>query len=114
MAIAPSKLGQFVAERIWEGNDALVRSLRAAGLVKPKISDGELISVFRKVREEHEALSEEVPAYNSPNERICVFLEPYLSSKGRKWAVSLESLDLPDDETQEPRGDRRPWWEFWG
>lgn len=96
MAIAPSKLGQLVSRQFWNADEALLRSLRAAGLVRPDAADDELIAVFRRARQEHDAIPEGARAFNSPEERVRVFLEPYLSDKGRKWAVPLESLDLPD------------------
>ena len=50
--------------------------------------------------------------FNSPEERVRVFLEPYLSDKGRRRAVPLDSWDLPDDE--DAPSDKRPWWKLWG
>ena len=105
MAIAPSKLGQFVSKQMGTADDALLRSLRAAGLVRPEASDDELTAVFSRVRQEHDAIPEGARQFNSPEERVRVLLEPYLSRKGRKWAVPLDSLNLPDEE--------RPWWNFW-
>jgi hypothetical protein len=96
MAIAPSKLGHFVARQFWNSDDALLRELRAAGLVRPDVSDQELTAVFTRARQEHESYPEEDRAFNSPQERVRVFLEPYLSDKGRRWAVPLDSLELPD------------------
>jgi hypothetical protein len=96
MAIAPSKLGRFVL-RNWSSEDALLRGLREAGLVNPDVSDDELMAVFSEARREHAALSESHRGFNSPNERVRVFLGPFLSEKGRQWAVPLASLDLPDD-----------------
>ena len=100
-AIAPSKLGEFI-DRVWSSDDArsddaLLRSLREAGLVKPDVPDDTLMGVFKKARQEHSALPERSRSFNSPHERARVFLEPYLTDKGRQWAVPLESLDLPDD-----------------
>jgi hypothetical protein len=99
MAIAPSKLGQFISPQLWNMDDTLLRSLRIAGLVKSNVPDGELIAVFNRAREEHEALSEDERAYNSPEERLRVFLKPYLSRKGYRWSIPLKSLN--------------PWWKFW-
>jgi len=96
MAIAPSKLGRF----IWEAgsdDELLMRRLRRSDLVRPDASDEEAMAAIRKAWEEHASLGEGDRPYNSPEERARVFLEPYLSAKGRKWAVPLESLDLPDD-----------------
>jgi hypothetical protein len=96
MAIAPSKLGQFV-ERKWTWDWLLVRRLRKAGLVMTSATDDELKAVLRRVWAEHLAFPEYGRRFNSPHERVCGFLEPYLTDKGQKWAVPLESLDLPDE-----------------
>jgi len=95
-AIAPSKLGRFVS-REWNSDDALLRSLRDAGLVRPDVPDDKLMAEFKRARQEDAALSEGQRPFNSPEERVRVFLEPYLTDKGRRWAVPLDSLDLPDD-----------------
>ena len=81
MAIAPSKLGQFV-HRDWGSDEALPRGLREAGLVKERVADEKLMAVFRKAREEHAALPAGQQAFNSPHERVRVFLERYLTNKG--------------------------------
>ena len=94
-AIAPSKLGRFIDQN-WSSDASLLRSLRKAGLVKPEVADGKLMAVFRRAREEDLSLPEGARRFNSPNERVRVFLEPYLTDKGRKWAEPLKSLDLPD------------------
>jgi hypothetical protein len=107
MAIAPSKLGQLVL-RHERSEKTLVRVLREAGLVSPEASDDDLRAVFAQAREEHASLGE-MRIFNSPHERVRVFLEPHLTEKGRQWAVPLRSLDLPDD----PATNRRPWWRFW-
>jgi hypothetical protein len=99
MAIAPSKLGLLVAQE-WHSDEALVRRLREARLVRQDASDGDLYATFRKAREEHSALPLGQREYNSPNERVRVFLAPFLSKKGKAWAVPLESL--------------KPWWNLWG
>ncbi len=65
--------------------------------VRVSVPDEDLTAVFNEAREEDSALPEGERLYNSPEERVRVFLEPYLSDKGRKWAVPLDSLDLPDD-----------------
>ena len=96
MAIAPSKLGWLVA-RTMGTDDALVHNLRASGLVRSDVSDADLVRTFERDREEHESLPAPDRPYNSPEERVRVFLAPYLTAKGRAWAVPLESLDLPDD-----------------
>ena len=61
------------------------------------VSDDDLIAVFNRARQEHEALDGEDRLYNSPEERVRVFLAPYLTKKGRAWAEPLVSLNLPDD-----------------
>ena len=105
MAIAPSKLGRFVLPML-NADEALLRSLRAAGLVSRDAPDDALLAVFRRARDEDAALPEQARRFNSPHERVRVFLRPYLSDKGRRWAVPLDSLSLPDDE--DPSGDERP------
>jgi hypothetical protein len=112
MAIAPSKLGEMVA-RDSPSDDALVRRLRDAGLVRDDASDDELKETFRKAREEHAALPPPQRDYNSPNERVRVFLAPYLSDKGTAWAVPLSSLDLPDDGESVRAPAPSSWWKWW-
>jgi len=109
MAIAPSKLGRVVTSA-WTSDEALLVRLRDLGLVAADASSDELMAVFRRAREEHAALPEGSRRFNSPNERVRVFLGPYLSDKGRAWAVPLTSLDLPDDA---PAAKQKPWWKFW-
>jgi hypothetical protein len=109
MAIAPSKLGRVVSER-WDSDEALLRRLRQAGLVKKDVSDTDLRATFQRAREEHAALAPRNRDFNSPNERVRVFLGPFLSRKGRQWAEPLKSLELPDDDM----GTRSRWWKFWG
>ena len=99
MAIAPSKLGEFVLQNR-ASDDRLLRCLRKAGLVRSDVSDADLKATFQAARDEHAACG--YSPYNSPHERVRVFLEPYLSRKGLRWAVPLESLNP------------RPWWKFWG
>jgi len=99
MAIAPSKLGRFVLPML-NADEALLRSLRAASLVSPDAPDDALVAVFRSARDEHDALPERTRRFNSPHERVRVFLQPYLSDRGRRWAVPFSSLSLPDDEEQ--------------
>ena len=85
MAIAPSKLGELVSQE-WHSDDALVRRLREVGLVRADVSDGDLRSTLTKARDEDSALPLGDREFNSPNERVRVFLAPFLSDKGRKWA----------------------------
>jgi hypothetical protein len=96
MAIAPSKLGQLVS-REWGSDDALLRSLRGVGLVRSDASDSDIAATFARARQEHSALPPGVREFNSPHERARVFLEPYLTAKGRAWAVPLDSLRLADE-----------------
>ena len=96
MAIAPSKLGWLVARHLGP-DDALVRKLRFGGLVRPDVSDDDVVQTFVHARKEHEGLSIDDQLFNSPEERIRVFLEPHLTTRGRAWAVPLKSLNLPDD-----------------
>jgi hypothetical protein len=93
MAIAPSKLGWLISEN-WHSDDALVRQLRESGLVREDVSDEDLRATFRRAREEHAALPPGLREYNSPNERVRVFIAPLLSDKGTAWAVPLESLSI--------------------
>lgn len=99
MAIASSKLGRLVAQE-WGSEETLVRRLRKAGLVGRSASDDQLKATVRRARDEDSGLPPGQREYNSPNERVRVFLEPFLTRKGRRWAVPLRSLE--------------PWWKFWG
>ena len=102
MAIAPSRLGELVAREL-HSDDALIRRLRETGLVRDDASDADLRATFRRAREEHSALPPGEREYNSPNERVRVFLAPFLSEKGRDWAVPLKSLEpAADDLRQRP------------
>lgn len=98
MAIAPSRLGRFVQEHL-DDDGALLRSLRRARLVRLGTGDDELTAVIRGALEEHARIPEAARSFNSPEERVRVFLQPYLTRKGHRWAVPLKSL--------------RPWWMFW-
>jgi len=111
MAIAPSKLGRVIAECMYSGGNALVYRLRQDDLVRADASNENLIAALDKALEEHAAIAEGVRAFNSPNERVRVFLEPYLNTKGKRWAVPLESLKIPDGEPE--LGERGPWWRSW-
>jgi hypothetical protein len=96
-AIAPSKLGRFIS-KVWSAadarsDDALLRSLREAGLVRPDVPDDKLMAVFAAARQEHSALPAGRRRFNTPAERVRVLLEPYLSDTGRDWAVPIASLD---------------------
>jgi hypothetical protein len=81
--------------------------LRARGLVRADVSGEDLLAVFRKAREEQAALPPGQREFNSPHERVRVFLAPFLTRKGTQWAVPLRSLNLPDEDQL------RPWWKFW-
>ncbi len=110
MAIAPSKLGEFVLQEgfSWPtsksaspedysaSDERLVRRLRATGLVRSDVTDAEVAETLRAARREHAAGG--YSPFNSPEERVRVFLGPHLAEKGRRWAVPLDSLTLPDDE----------------
>jgi hypothetical protein len=97
MAIAPSKLGQLVAKE-WDSDEALIRRLRDAGLIREDATDADLLATFRRAREEDAALPAGERQYNSANERVRVFLGPFLTKKGSNWAVPLKSLELSDDD----------------
>ena len=120
--IAPSKLGIFVVREgfSWPANqlavprefgtadETVVRRLRETGLVRPEATDGEVADTLRAARSEHAAGG--YSPFNSPNERVRVFLKPYLTNKGREWAEPFKSLDLPDGDS----GREAPsWWRFW-
>jgi hypothetical protein len=123
MAIAPSKLGRFVAREgfSWPtsqsaapddygaADSTLVRRLRETGLVRPEATDGEIAQTFRAARSEHAAHG--YSPFNSPHERVRVFLAPYLTPKGREWAEPLTSLELPDGEED---GNRSTGWSIAG
>lgn len=99
MATAPTKLGQFVQQN-WSEDDALLRSLRQAGLVRRSVSDDEVMAVIRQAREENQAISESVRHFSFPHERVRLYLQPYLTAEGRTWSL--------------PRNSRpKPWWKFW-
>lgn len=114
MAIAPSKLGEFVAQEgfSWPTNqaaatrdfgktdEALVRRLRDTGLVRPDVADDEVAKTFQAARSEHAAGG--YSPFNSPHERVRVFLGPYLTSKGLRWAEPFTSLALTDDDSGPP------------
>jgi hypothetical protein len=123
VAIAPSKLGRFVTRQgfSWpreesavpgdsgDADEALVSCLRETGLVRPDATNGEIAETFRAARSEHAAGG--YSPFNSPEERVRVFLEPYLTPKGRRWAEPLKSLDLPDDDSGRAASPSR--WRFW-
>jgi hypothetical protein len=98
MAIVASKLGMLVEEE-WHSDSAILQRLREKGLVRADVADEDLYATFKQAREEHAALRAGQRQYNSPNERVRVFLEPFLTAKGRRWAMPGESL--------------KPWWKFW-
>lgn len=124
MAIAPSKLGRFVLQEgfSWpseesatprdfgEADEILVRRLRETGLVCPDAASDEIGKTFRAARSEHAAGG--FSQFNSPQERVRVFLKPYLTPKGQRWAEPLSSLDLPDEDAQ-GRSEAPAWWKFW-
>ena len=93
MAIAGSKLGQFVSEQGFTetgaenraSDDVVVLRLRELGLVRPDVPDDAIRAVLQAARDEHAAGG--YSPYNSPEERVRVFLEPHLSEKGQLWAV---------------------------
>jgi hypothetical protein len=94
MAIAPSKPGRLVAQH-WHSDVGLVQQLRESRLVREDASDEDLRATFKMARDE--------------------VLTPFLSDRGSRWAVPLDSLNLPDDDAQPSQsGNRSPWWKFWG
>jgi hypothetical protein len=94
MAIAPSKLGRLIASE-WQSDEGIIRRLRENALVAVDVADSALLAAVTKARKEHIALDN---PFNSPNERVRVFLNPYLTEKGQRWAVPLDSLNEPDDD----------------
>jgi len=96
--IAPSKLGRLVS-REWRSDDVLLLTLRQLRLVEREVSDEELKGTFERARKEHSALTPMEQRFNSAEERVRVFLGPFLTRKGARWAVPLRSLE--------------PWWKFW-
>lgn len=139
MAIAPSKLGRFVvregfswpthpaeaAQDFATADEALVRRLREAGLVRTEATDDEIAGTFQDARSEHAIGG--YSTFNSPHERVRVFLAPYLTPEGLRWAEPLRSLDLPEDDAgplvvppppvtlPELDSEREvpSWWKFW-
>jgi len=123
VAIAPSKLGRFVEQEgfSWpreesdasrdsrKADEALVSRLRETGLVRPDATNDEIAETFRAARSEHAAGG--YSPYNSPEERVRVFLKPYLTPKGQRWAEPLKSLGLPDDDLGRTAAPSR--WKFW-
>ena len=99
--IAPSRLGDLVA-RHWHDHDSgyagLISELRSRQLVRDDTGDEQLRATFERARAEDAALDEDDRAYNSPHERVRVFLQPYLTGKGGRWAVPLDSLSIRDDD----------------
>jgi hypothetical protein len=93
MAIAPSKLGEFV-QREGTSDEILLDRLREVGLVRADVADADITATFQAARDEHEAGGRS--PYNSPEERVRVFLEPYLTDKGRAWADPLKRRPVPD------------------
>lgn len=94
MAIAASKLGLFVL-REGTSDDLLLVRLRETGLVRADVTDDDVKATFQAARDEHAAGG--YSPFNSPHERVRVFLRPYLTEKGRQWAEPLRSLNLPDE-----------------
>jgi hypothetical protein len=92
MAIAPSKLGELVNQE-GASDDRLLRRLRDLRLVRPDVTDAEVVATFQAARDEHAAGG--YSPFNSPHERVRVFLQPFLTGKGRRWAVPLNSLHRP-------------------
>lgn len=91
-----------------EADETLVSRLRETGLVRPDATNGEIAETFRAARSERAAGG--YSPFNSPEERVRVFLEPYLTPKGRRWAEPLRSLDLRDDDSGRAAPSR---WKFW-
>jgi hypothetical protein len=56
--------------------------------VRENVSDDELRKTFQRARDEHAALDPDERGYNSPNERVRVFLAPFLTETGTSWAAT--------------------------
>lgn len=111
MAIAPSKLGELIA-REWHSDEALVIDrLRSAGLVEARASDADIGDAIRRARDEHSNLPEGLREYNSPHERVRVFLAPFLTQEGKAWAIPLAFNYLEANNRSYP--DRLPRWRQW-
>jgi len=92
--IAPTKLGRLLESD--SSVEALIAILRDRGLVTTDASDSDLRATFQRAADEHLAISEDDRSFNSPHERTRVFLDPYLTAKGKAWADPRKSLWLPD------------------
>ena len=95
MAIAPSKLGRFVSPYL-SSPDAFLAALRNAGLVEPSASDEDVKHTLQRAEDEHAQIPEAMQVFNTPHERVRVFLGPYLTPKGQLWAEPLVWLGLLD------------------
>ena len=104
--IAPSKLGRLV-EECWHSGSALPEVLRQQRLVRANVSDEDLEAAVNRALIEDATLPSGQRECNSPNERVRVFLEPFLTARGRLWAEPLRSLRLADGDA------RKPWWKVW-
>jgi len=125
MAIAPTKLGGFVS-REGASDDILLRRLREERLVRPEVADADITATFQAARDEHEAGGRS--PYNSPEERVSLFLQPYLTDKGRIWADYFASQQMAEGSNGEriqstvrqpvaivtrARSTPRKWWWRW-
>jgi len=106
--IAPSKLGGLVAPEL-HCRESFLRVLREKALVREDVPDILLWATVTVAMDEHRALSDGREEFNTPSERVRVFLAPFLTRKGRRWAVPLKSLRLPDDDVSGGGA----WWKFW-
>lgn len=75
---------------------SFLAALRNAGLVEPSASDEDVKHTLQRAKDEHAQIPEPMQVFNTPRERVRVFLGPYLTPKGRLWAEPLVSLELSD------------------
>jgi len=94
-------------EECWHSGSALPEVLRQQRLVRADVSDEDLEAAVNRALIEDATLPSGQRECNSPNERVRVFLEPFLTARGRLWAEPLRSLRLADGDA------RKPWWKVW-
>jgi hypothetical protein len=106
-----SKLGRFVVQEgfSWPTNqlaasrdfsvadETLLRRLREADLVRPGATAIEVAETFRAARSEHAGHG--CSPFNSPNERVRVFLEPYLTRMGARVGRTSQVSRSPYDDS---------------
>lgn len=76
-------------EQAWLSDDALLLKLRQLRAVRCEVSDEDLKGAFGRAREEDSALPPSLREFNSPNERVRVFLGQFSTRKCARRAVPL-------------------------